>query len=311
MLATPRTVIAMRRAEVGVRFLGALLIASALVSGGADAQDRPRIGLDHRGGTSALAPLRARASELARDEFTRRGYEVLSPGEVGAAAFERVLECDDTACMRPLLDALGVEFFAVVTMWDTEEGDRRLEATLYPRGGRMRIVSIGVDRQRVEQPAVDLVTGLIERNAEQSALPTPTADLGVVVSSGSPFEPAASEQAVAEPETEDHVDRPSSRRSPWNYALGGTLVAVGLIPTSLAISTARNDGDCVEVDAMNRCVVGESGYRVRDFGRLSVAELSIGVAAIGAGVFMLASRPIRVAATVSPDSASATVSGSF
>jgi hypothetical protein len=97
----------------------------------------------------------------------------------------------------------------------------------------------------------------------------------------------------AAPADRDGSDRPKTA-SPWNYVIGGTLVAAGgaLIVINPVRAAAR-DGRCADPEC----------NRVYNFGTRSALELVAGIAVVGAGITALIWQPLRVETEVGPDRA--------
>jgi hypothetical protein len=94
------------------------------------------------------------------------------------------------------------------------------------------------------------------------------------------------------------VDREGSDRrttgSPWNYVIGGALVAVGgALVVVNPVRAAARDGRCADPEC----------ERVYNFGTRSALELVAGIALVGAGVTALIWQPLRVETEVGPDRA--------
>jgi hypothetical protein len=98
----------------------------------------------------------------------------------------------------------------------------------------------------------------------------------------------------------------ATRPSPWNYVLGGLLIAGGI---ALAIEPARElalDGKCVgDRDAQGRC-----GERVNFGGRGIVLGVGAGAALLG-GAAVLSWRPLRTEVRVEAGQAGARLHVSF
>jgi hypothetical protein len=147
------------------------------------------------------------------------------------------------------------------------------------------------------------------RAAKQLALrvplePTATARVDVALDAAqtplpaSPGPDSAADAASLDSATAVPADRidsePRSKASPWNYALGGALTAIGgaLIVIDPVRAAAR-DGRCADPECS----------RVYDFGTRSALELAAGIALVGAGVTVLIWQPLRVQTEVGPDRA--------
>jgi hypothetical protein len=158
------------------------------------------------------------------------------------------------------------------------------------RSVNVALAALGV--QRVEfrlAPGADASVATAHARNVQHASAETRADVG---------KPARSD-VVAEP-------RAAARPSPWNYVLGGGLIAVGI---SLAIKPVRElalDGNCVgERDAEGRC-----GQRV-NFGGGGVAfGVGAGAALLG-GAAVLLWRPLRTEVRVEAGQAGARLHVSF
>ena len=87
---------------------------------------------------------------------------------------------------------------------------------------------------------------------------------------------------------------PRTKPSPWNFVIGGALVAAGgaLIIVDPVRAAAR-DGRCADPEC----------NRVYHFGTRSALELAAGIAIVGAGVTVLIWQPLRVQAEVGPNRA--------
>jgi hypothetical protein len=121
--------------------------------------------------------------------------------------------------------------------------------------------------------------------------PTSYARIEVSLEAATAREPAPKEPKPAGPEAVSSRDLdlpdepPLDRASPWNFILGGVLIAGGIaLATIEPIQAAAKDGECVD----SAC---ERVYKV---GTQSVLQVAGGVALAGVGITLMIWQPFRV-----------------
>jgi hypothetical protein len=158
-------------------------------------------------------------------------------------------------------------------------GDHTLEVRAAGRAAKQ--LALRVPLESTATARVDVALDAPETAPAQAAAGVRPAE--ITLTNGETAVPA--DRIAAEGRTEP---------SPWNYALGGALAAVGGILIVVdPVRAAARDGRCADPEC----------DRVYAFGTRSAVELAAGIALVGAGVTVLIWQPLRVQPEVGPDRA--------
>jgi hypothetical protein len=212
-----------------------------------------------------------------------------------------------------LTDAVG----AAVAMAINESGKRRavpVRIESVPEGARVEIdhAPVGVSPVEVEvQPGKRVVTvsasGFVTES-EYVDVPGGGAEAFVhrvelsAVGEGAPEEPAPADPVLP-------PDESPGSKSPWNYVIGGALLAASAPLLGISAYTAIKHGECYEEDGFGRC-------RRYHFGTQSGLMLAGGAITLAGGLGMVFMAPIRESGdspgvTVTAGPASVGIRGEF
>ena len=98
------------------------------------------------------------------------------------------------------------------------------------------------------------------------------------------------------------ADTVEERSSPWNYVLGGALLAGGVaLATIEPIQALVKDGDCADADCT----------QVYDFGTRSGLQLAAGAVLAGVGITWLVWQPLHITVITPGDGARLSIRGRF
>lgn len=255
-----------------------LALAALLVLTAASPARAERILLLPVGGTPSLEAEATRLVARLVDTLEAAGHEARMAQDHEIELAASVLGCDTSACASAGLLALDVGVIVAPALWSAPLG--RHEFSLSAIG--TRAVGIESSRTFVTSEAPEACAALA---AELVANLDRLASAPVGEAQGDAGDARAS--LITTP--------PRRRRSAWNAGLGLSLVLVGIAPLSLAgVSLARR-GECVTTTREGHCPLDADGrYEVYDFGPRSIAFMAGGIGAVGAGVYLLAARPIRI-----------------
>lgn len=252
-------------------------------------------------------------------------------------------ECADIDCAPEVVQALGVDFAVLVTVWaprgtpttvvvtfvgaaGTAAGDAPVEddvaeavrSALTTARQRWQTAQMGylvvtshppgatveVDGRAVGETPLRQLAMAGEREIRVALDGYAPETRTVVVR---PAQEHAVELRLAPPVLDEAPAEPVTRDEPHfaNWLIGGTLALGGVVALISPIHTLARLDECMTVDPSGLCTEGVQ------FGAQSGILLGLGLAAIAAGVIWVIAQPITATVEVSPDAARLTLSGSF
>lgn len=285
------------------------------------------------------------AKDAVVDALTDDGFEIIGSIEARRRmADQPFVDCNALACGSEVVRYLEVDCAVLVTLWaprgeptsvvvtligesDSAAGDAPIDGDVVPA----TLSALTVARQRWQATQM----GFVEVRSDPAGADveidgrfvgqTPLRHLAMagvrtIRIHHEGYEPVEEEVRV-EPTRSHPVEvtlqpsgpaesvGPVSRTEPhWtNWLLGGGLVAGGVAALISPIHTLARLGECTDDPGLpaGLCRRGVS------FGAQSAVLLSIGTAALIGGVVTLIGQPIQVTTTLTPDSASLQLSGTF
>ena len=290
---------------------------------------------------------RQAAADAVREQLVAAHFTVLSSSDAQRRMVGEIFqECAQLDCGNSVVRSLGVDFAVLVTVWAPGGAPTAVTVALVTLddsyGGESTVaegnVTAAAERalseaqQRLEAAQMgfleisSLPTGA---EVEIDARPVGTTPIRRLVMRGqrtvrvsldgyvtveqtvdvAPAQVVPVELALA---SSDSLEDPGPAEPVWvteahwaNFLVGGLLLAGGAVAAIQPINTLANLDSCVDPPGGALC------RRVGSFGPISGTLTGVALAALTAGVLMMALQPITVQVEVSPTSAGARLSATF
>lgn len=213
------------------------------------------------------------------------GYALIVQDDAASAARAALLEARSLQILGPgpWLHVRGTPAGASVLIDGQAVGGLPYRGAISPGDHELEVRAHGYDTKRL--PIVI------------SLEPTTT---GYVELALTPSEPSASEPdapvhaPVDDSLSDDPARAPRAKASPWNFVLGGVLIAGGIaLATIEPIQTIAKDGDCANDECSERYTVGGE----------TALKIGAGALLAAAGVTIMIWQPLRIDADVGPERA--------